>query len=383
MSWVFYSTIFCIAFIGAVLLAPMARALAVRVGAMDRPDGPDGRRKIHSKSTPRLGGLVISGALLACGLSLPWLLRDMEAEFVFTTPAKVAAFAAGFAIILALGIYDDIKGARPRMKIAAQTAAMAICFAAGFRIEVPYLSGWIEAVASFPLTWFWMIACINSMNLVDGMDGLASGVAFFAGGVIFIMSAVNSYFGVALASAAMLGSVAGFLVYNFHPAVMFLGDSGSLLLGFLIAVLAMAGSLKSHAALALLIPMLALGLPIADTLLAIIRRTSRKLPISQADREHIHHRLLAMGFTSREAMIILYGACVTFAAGALIMASAGSVVTGLVLVAACLAAVVAVRLLGAKEIEALSLRIGRMVGLGRNGKTERAAARVEEKARQE
>ncbi|MCD6404209.1 MAG: undecaprenyl/decaprenyl-phosphate alpha-N-acetylglucosaminyl 1-phosphate transferase [Planctomycetes bacterium] len=349
-----YAIVFCLAFTAAVLLAPVVRLLAVRIGAIDRPDG---KRKIHTKPTPRLGGLVITAAiLLAVGA---YIAMDPGIKaLIFTSPTRVAGFLAGLVIILGLGIWDDIKGVRPRTKVLFQTLAVVVCFAAGYRINVPFVARGTYTFLSFPLTWLWLVACINAMNLVDGMDGLASGVAFFAGAVILVLAAVYGKISVALAAAAMLGSVVGFLMYNFHPAVMFLGDSGSLLLGYLVAILAMAASLKSHATVALLIPILALGLPIMDTLLAVLRRWSRRLPISQADREHIHHRLLGLGFSDREAVVVLYAACLALAAAALAVAAASSFVVGLILGLLCILAVAAVHLVGAGELAVFLRRIG-------------------------
>jgi hypothetical protein len=182
--------------------------------------------------------------------------------------------------------------------------------------------------------------------------------------VILVLAAVYARISVAVMTAAMLGSVVGFLMYNFHPAVMFLGDSGSMLLGYLIAIVAMAGSLKSHATVALLIPILALGLPIMDTLLAIVRRWSRRLPISQADREHIHHRLLALGFSHREAMVVLYVTCLTLAAAALAVTSSNSIVVGIVLAAICVGGMLSVHFVGAGEILSFFRRLGESVRAG-------------------
>ncbi len=364
-----YAIMFCLAFTAAVLLAPAVRFVAVRIGAVDRPDG---RRKIHTRPTPRLGGLVI-GVAIFLAVILYYFLSPGVASSVMATPAQVVGFSLGFGIILGLGIVDDIRGVRPRIKLAFQTLAVVACYSTGLRVDVPFVTNPILAsVLSFPVTWFWLVACINSMNLVDGMDGLASGVAFFAGAVIFILAAVYSKFAVALAATAVLGSVVGFLMYNFHPAVMFLGDSGSLLLGYLIAILAMAGSLKSHATLALLIPILALGLPIMDTLLAILRRVSRRLPVSQADREHIHHRLLDMGFSHRDAVLVLYSACLMLGLGALVLATAGSLLVGVVLGLVCLAAIAAVRFIGAHELAHFFRRLGE--GLRVSAHERRAAA---------
>jgi UDP-GlcNAc:undecaprenyl-phosphate GlcNAc-1-phosphate transferase len=166
-------------------------------------------------------------------------------------------------------------------------------------------------------------------------------------------------------------------MYNFHPAVMFLGDSGSMLLGYLVATLAIAGSMKSHATVALLIPILALGLPIMDTLLAILRRWSRGLPISQADREHVHHKLLAMGMSHKEAVIVLYCACLTLAAAALMIASANSWFAGLILGGLCVAVVAAVRIIGAAEVVAFLERLGERLRASSEEKREAAHKRAE------
>jgi UDP-GlcNAc:undecaprenyl-phosphate/decaprenyl-phosphate GlcNAc-1-phosphate transferase len=368
-----YAVVFCLAFTAAVLSAPAVRLLAVRIGAVDRPDG---KRKIHSKPMPRLGGLVITVAVLAApAVYLLLAPRSGDNGLSLAFSWKLAGFAAGFLTILALGIVDDITGVRPRVKIIFQTAAVIAVFAAGFRAELPFFdrdSLWL----SFPITWFWFVACINAMNLVDGMDGLAGGVAFFVGAVIFALAALYSKIAVALVAAAFLGSVVGFLMYNFHPAVMFLGDSGSMLLGYMIATLAVAGSLRSHAMVAMLIPILALGVPIMDTLLAILRRWSRRLPISQADREHIHHKLLSMGLSHREAVIVLYSACLALASGALAVASRNDIMVGITLGTLCIAGVAAVRIIGANELAALFKRLGESL---RANREERVAA-AEKKA---
>lgn len=351
-----YAVVFCLAFTAAVLCAPVVRLLAVRIGAVDRPDG---KRKIHSRPMPRLGGLVIMVAIVGA-VALYLCLTPSMVSVVRATASseRIAGFLIGFVIILGLGIWDDIKGVRPRTKILFQTLAVLSCYAVGFRVEMPLIGKGQLVYLALPLTWFWLVACINAMNLVDGMDGLASGVAFFAAAVIFVLAAFYSKLAVALMAAALLGSVVGFLMYNFHPAVMFLGDSGSMLLGYTIAVLAIAGSLKSHATVALLIPILALGLPIMDTLLAILRRWSRRLPISQADREHVHHRLLAMGLSHRQAVVVLYVACITLAAGALAVATRNSLAVGVMLGMLFLVGITVVHTVGVGELAAFFRRLG-------------------------
>lgn len=368
-----YAVVFCLAFTASVLLAPLVRLVAVRLGAVDRPDG---KRKVHARVTPSLGGPVIAAALLlavAAYVVMTPQVKDMI--FAGFPPVKAAGFLGGLLIILGLGVWDDIKGVRPRTKLAVQTVAVLVCFAAGYRVDVPFVARGSLRFLSFPVTWLWLVACINAMNLVDGMDGLASGVAFFAGAVIFVLAAIYGKAAVAILAVAMLGSVVGFLMYNFHPAVMFLGDSGSLLLGYLIAILAITGSLRSHATVALLIPLLALGVPIMDTLLAILRRLSRRLPVSQADREHIHHRLLALGLSHREAVMVLYAVCLALAA-ALAVASTSSVVVGVILGGLCVCGVAVAHFIGAGEMLGFFRRVGESLRARRGERLHSAAKRT-------
>lgn len=371
-----YAVIFCLAFTVSVLLAPVMRLLAVRIGAIDRPDGA---RKRHRKATPRLGGPVIGGAIFFALVGyVLWKRGDVSdlSKLDSTSILRAVGFVGGFLIILGLGVWDDVKGASPRMKLIFQTLAVVVVYAAGYRVGVPFVAKGTLSFLSFPITWFWLVACINAMNLVDGMDGLASGVSFFAGAVIFVLAAVYAKSPVALVAAAMMGSVVGFLMYNFHPAVMFLGDSGSLSLGYVIAVLAMAGRLQSHATVALLIPILALGLPIMDTFLAILRRWSRGLPISHADREHIHHKLLGMGFGHRGAVVVLYGACVLLASAALAIASWNSWVVGLVLGLLCVSGMTAVHFIGPGELALFFRRVGEKLRAPRGERIDSAAKRT-------
>jgi len=187
--------------------------------------------------------------------------------------------------------------------------------------------GWL----SLPLTVFWLVGLSNAFNLIDGIDGLASGVAFFATSALL---AVALFFGNILPSlftAALAGATLGFLRYNFNPARIFMGDSGSLFLGFTIAAISIHGSAKAHAAVAILIPIVALGFPIMDTLLAIARRVYRGLPIPTADREHIHHKLIKYGFSHRRAALVLYGFCLVLSFLSVLLTISSSVLVGAIL----------------------------------------------------
>jgi UDP-GlcNAc:undecaprenyl-phosphate GlcNAc-1-phosphate transferase len=237
-------------------------------------------------------------------------------------------------LILALGIYDDIKGANAGKKLTVQTIAALILFFFGFEIQTisnpfgsPIHLGWL----SLPATVFWLVGLSNAFNLIDGIDGLASGVAFFATSALLAVALFLGNILPSLFTAALAGATLGFLRYNFNPAKIFMGDSGSLFLGFTIAAISIHGSAKAHAAVAILIPIVALGLPIMDTLLAIGRRVYRGLPIPTADREHIHHKLIKYGFSHRRAALILYSFCVVLSSLAILLSISSSVLVGAIL----------------------------------------------------
>jgi UDP-GlcNAc:undecaprenyl-phosphate GlcNAc-1-phosphate transferase len=235
---------------------------------------------------------------------------------------------------LALGIYDDIQGAHAGKKLIVQTSAAVILFFFGFeiqRISNPFGSaihlGWL----SLPITIFWLVGLSNAFNLIDGIDGLASGVAFFATSTLLAVALFLGNILPSLFTAALAGATLGFLRYNFNPARIFMGDSGSLFLGFTIAAISIHGSEKAHAAVAILIPVVALGLPIMDTLLAIARRVYRGLPIPTADKEHIHHKLIQYGFSHRRATLILYSFCIVLSSLAVLLSISSSVWVGIIL----------------------------------------------------
>ncbi|NIO20217.1 MAG: undecaprenyl/decaprenyl-phosphate alpha-N-acetylglucosaminyl 1-phosphate transferase, partial [Candidatus Aenigmarchaeota archaeon] len=214
------------------------------------------------------------------------------------------------------------------------TIAAIILFFFGFEIQSisnPFGNaihlGWF----SLPLTVFWLVGLSNAFNLIDGIDGLASGVAFFATSALLAVALFLGNILPSLFTAALAGATLGFLRYNFNPAKIFMGDSGSLFLGFTIAAISIHGSEKAHAAVAILIPIVALGLPIMDTLLAIARRVYRGLPIPTADKEHIHHRLIKYGFSHRRTALVLYSFCIILSSLAVLLAISSSVLVGIIL----------------------------------------------------
>lgn len=313
--------IFAVAFMGCVLVTPVVTRIAFWAGAIDRPDQ---FRRIHKSATPRLGGLglafgifvgivlVVTGGYLDQWDALgPWWRGEW--------PVLIAAL-----LVLALGFVDDTRGVGPRLKLLGQGTAVLVLFLGGVRIQGVDLLGLTLDLAhpsvtystfggtdtfglpSLLVTTLWFLGCMNIWNLIDGMDGLASGVGLLVSGTLALVAVAHDNIGVAITAAALAGSLAGFLLYNWHPACIFLGDSGSLLIGLLIGVIGVQGSFKGPSAISILFPILAMGLPISDTALAIFRRWVRNLPLSAADRRHVHHLLIGLGLNPRQAALMLY-----------------------------------------------------------------------------
>ncbi len=346
------------ALIGAVL-TPIVRDVAVRRGLGLR--GNTGRG-VHTRPIPRLGGVAIVVAFLLPLLGLVWLWAPARDAFL-AHPARLMGLVGGGLVVAALGVYDDVVGARASRKLAVQVSVALAMYATGFRIDEvtnPFggsiALGWL----GLPFTVLWITGVVNAMNLVDGLDGLAGGVAFFAAVTTLVVALVQGHLLMVLSSAAMAGAVLGFLRYNFNPATVFMGDTGSMFLGFVLAVTAIRAHEKTTAAVAIAVPILALGVPIADTLLAMGRRAVRGAPIFSADRGHIHHRLLDRGLTQRQAVLVLYGSATVLAGGALLLAFVNSRSAAYVLAAIAILGFVGLRTLGffdlARTGEVLALR---------------------------
>jgi UDP-GlcNAc:undecaprenyl-phosphate GlcNAc-1-phosphate transferase len=335
------------AFAIAVAATPPVRAVARRVGALDRPDR---YRKIHEHETPLLGGLAIYLAFVAPVVAIRYLPWGAAGQIEFEQWGEVMALIAGAAVALGQGVADDLRGLPARWKLLLQAAAATVAFAGGLSIRAisnPFGHPLALGLWSYPVTLFWFLGCMNAVNLLDGLDGLATGVCLFATITLFL---VSLFFGNVLGAvlmACLCGAALGFLLYNFHPASIFLGDSGSILLGYLVAGLSLLGAArKAEAAVALLIPIVALGLPIFDTMLAIGRRWYRKLPVSAADREHVHHALLRLGLSHRRTVLLLYAVCLMLCGGAVLLTAGRNDVTLMVLGSVGIIAFVSIRLFG-------------------------------------
>ncbi|HHV71616.1 MAG TPA: undecaprenyl/decaprenyl-phosphate alpha-N-acetylglucosaminyl 1-phosphate transferase [Clostridia bacterium] len=289
-----YLWTFIIAVVIAYLLTPLVIKLAYGVGALDKPD----KRKVHQKPTPRLGGLAIYLAFLAAVFyALP-----MEEE--------IKGILVGSSLIVLLGVIDDLKQLSAKTKLLGQIAAAFVLVGYGVRIE--WITNPINGIfylnkLSIPVTVFWIVGVTNTVNLIDGLDGLAAGVSTIASVTLLMVAFRFGQASTIFLTAAVAGACIGFLPYNFNPAKIFMGDTGSMFLGFVLSAIAVTGTLKSATTIALGVPILALGLPIIDTTCAIIRRYRNGTPIYKADKGHLHHRLLDMGMSQKKAVLVMYG----------------------------------------------------------------------------
>ncbi|HET6229098.1 MAG TPA: MraY family glycosyltransferase [Longimicrobiaceae bacterium] len=317
---------FATALLASFFLTPRVIRGAEKRGLFDDPSAP---RRVHSSPVPRLGGLAVFAAMLI-GLGAAKLVAP---HGLMVGTRLYVGFLAGAAILLAAGLVDDIRGIRPATKMAAQVAAALVVYACGFRIDLltlggaTYLAtGWL----SLPLTVLWIVGVTNAFNLMDGLDGLATGIAIVALTASAAVALAMGADGLLLPSVALLGALLGFLRYNFNPARIFLGDSGSLFVGYMLAVHSVHSSMKSATAVLVIVPLFTLALPLLDTLLAILRRWLRGVPLSSADRRHIHHRLLEVGLTHRRTVLVLYAATSMLASVGLLVAFTPSRNVGLI-----------------------------------------------------
>jgi UDP-GlcNAc:undecaprenyl-phosphate/decaprenyl-phosphate GlcNAc-1-phosphate transferase len=279
----------------AWMLVPAAESIARRIGAIDEPK----ERGLHDVPTPKLGGLAIGVAVLAAGaIFLPW-------------DAETRSILGGAAVITAVGVVDDIfeLGAFPKLVGQIGAALIPVVFG-DVRVDVttiPFVGGYELGWVSYPLTIFGFVAVINIINFIDGVDGLASGVCAISAGAFAVIAISLDRFEAGVLAAITAGGALGFLRHGFPPASSFMGDTGSNLLGYLLAAVAVQGSLKTNAALALALPLLVLAIPILDTSFVVAKRLKYRTPIYQADRWHFHHRMANIGFQPRQTLLYLYG----------------------------------------------------------------------------
>jgi UDP-GlcNAc:undecaprenyl-phosphate GlcNAc-1-phosphate transferase len=304
-------------FIGSLLLSfVLTKYVRDLASARGWVAAPALDRHLHTRPLPRLGGVAIFLAfLLAFAVALPagWHHFPLGFGLSFRTLLRILLPAC---LIFGLGVYDDFHSASAYVKIAVQAAAGAMLFAGGLRVfDLPVLFGahhfpWFVGL---PLTVLWVLAITNAFNLIDGLDGLAAGSALFSSIVVFAVALISGSSLVSLMALALAGSILGFLRFNFSPATIFLGDCGSLFIGFMLSALAIQGAQKAPTIIAVAIPVVSFGLPILETALSIVRRFLGGRPVFTADREHIHHKLLQRGLSHRQVVIVLYAVSALFA----------------------------------------------------------------------
>ncbi|HEY7353967.1 MAG TPA: MraY family glycosyltransferase [Terriglobales bacterium] len=295
------------------LLTKFVRDAANRRGWVSSPASA---RHLHQGSIPRLGGVAIVFSFLVATAIALILERILPSTAPRVSLAPLPTILPPAILIFLLGVYDDLRSASPYLKFLVQAIAGAMLFAGGLRIlDLPLLLGrhQFSSFTSLVLTIVWVIAITNAFNLIDGLDGLAAGSAVFSTLVVFVVALVGHTSLIALVTLALSGAIIGFLRYNFNPATIFLGDCGSLFIGFMLSSLALYDAQKSPTIIAVAIPVVSFGLPILETSLSVIRRWISGKPLFGADREHIHHKLLQRGMSHRQVVILLYGVSAVFA----------------------------------------------------------------------
>jgi len=305
-----YLAMFLGAFGATYVLVPAVRWLSDRLGAFDLPSA----RRVHGGRVPTLGGLAIAIPLYV-GLGLLSMWPNAISEAFFATGGHVFGLLVGGAIVVAAGVYDDVRGLSAGAKLSCQILAALVTCAMSrpvALISLP-LVGEVElGIAAVPLMVFWIVAVTNAFNLIDGIDGLAAGVGALVCAANFFIAHTNGHVDMMVFSAIMAGALLGFLRYNFHPAKIFLGDTGSLFLGFTMATVSLQSSMKTSTTVLVLVPVCILGYPLLDTTLAVVRRAVKGKPIFSADRSHIHHKLLASGLGHQAASAVGYGLTIVF-----------------------------------------------------------------------
>lgn len=331
-----------------VILVPMVRWTAVRFGWVDVPDR---ERKLHSRPTPNIGGLAITSGV-GIGLSLVILLGSYFG--VTISPPGILVLVGAFIIVLT-GFYDDVRNIGFRRKFVVQLVVAYLLIFAGYEIDVARLffeegSSYSHALINVPITLIWIVGVINAINLLDGLDGLISGIAVIAFASLAIVFSINGQDpGLLLIASLMIGALFGFLFFNFQPASIFMGDSGSMFLGYVLALFTLQGTASENSLLAILIPFTVLGLPILDTSLCMVRRLLEGRSPFSPDDDHIHHRLTRL-LSHRRAVLALYAIAVWFAIAAILMSISTAVGGVLIALITLSAAYVGIRTLGYLDI---------------------------------
>ena len=305
-NYIEYIVSFTIAFIVAFCATPLVRKIAFRIGAVDVPKD---ERRMHKKPIARLGGLAIFIGFLAAVIYT--IISRIMDGVVFAGDFRFIGLIIGSIIIVIVGVIDDVKPLKAWIKLIFQIVAALVVVLSGIRIEEvsnPFALMGVTflGMLSIPISVIWIIGITNAINFIDGLDGLAAGVSSIASLSLLFISVFDQQTGAVFLTAALAGASLGFLPFNFNPAKIFMGDTGSTFLGFALSVISIMGMVKGYAAIALAVPLLILGLPIFDTAFAILRRIFNGKSIMEADRGHLHHKLMDMGFSQKQTVVALY-----------------------------------------------------------------------------
>jgi len=347
--------LYLLCFLFSVVLAAVCtrfvRNRAIRWGWAT---GPQLDRHIHTTSVPRLGGIAVFFSFVFIGTTAVLVSKYAGFGHLLPVSALLSVLVAG-SLIFVLGLYDDFRGISPYWKFGVQALAAIILYGGGLGVQQLDLFSaghLLSATVGFPLTVVWVLLITNAFNLIDGLDGLAAGSAFFSTIVLFVSSLFVSNITVTLLTITLAGVILGFLRFNFYPASIFMGDSGSMFVGFMLAALALCGSQKAPTMIAVAIPVVAFGFPIVDVMLAVSRRFLSGKPLFDGDRNHIHHKLLNRGLSQRGAVLVLYGVTAAFALMSLVILH-DSALIALVLAIIGIGVVLGVQYLGYTEFAEL------------------------------
>lgn len=327
-DWIPFSSLFAAALLTSLAATPLARRIAVKLGAIDKPTG----RRVNKVPVPRMGGIAIF-----CGIAAAFAVQYVGTMFlgwpvVLVPSPKLRVnywmLVLAFCVIFTTGLFDDKFSLKPAQKLAGQVLAAVIAVAGGLvigDISSPlgpeFISlGWL----AYPVTVIYLVAYVNIINLIDGLDGLAAGISAIASFTMFVLSVMAGRLDAAALSIAVTGSSLGFLRYNFHPASIFMGDSGSLTLGFALGCSSLLSVTRFAGLTTIIVPLVIAAVPILDTLSAIVRRTRAHVSIGQADRGHIHHRLMGEGFDQRQAVLVMYAWTLMLCLGSVVMTQVGT-----------------------------------------------------------
>lgn len=332
----------------SLLLTPLVRNLTRRFGLVDKPDQ---QRKIHNTPIPRMGGVAIfTTVVLAYGLLI--VARFGSGAILWNGLPLILRIIPAFAVVFCTGLIDDLVNLPPWAKLTGEIIAAILAWIGGIHVSALAGHSFSGTAVGFVVTLLWIIVCTNAINLIDGVDGLAAGVSLFAALTMLIAAILGHNFPMALAIIPLVGALLGFLRYNFNPASIFLGDCGSLSLGFLLGCYGAVWSEKYPTLIGLTAPLLVFAVPLLDVGLSICRRFIQGKPIFTADREHIHHKLLSKGMTPKRLVLILYGVCAICATASLLLTVSQNRNRDFVIVLICLAAWLGIQHLGYNEFSA-------------------------------